>query len=129
MVGRCLSKDMIAAGKKLIRELDRNELPVCAAAWLCDEELAAWKLVLSLSEGKPISNLEAYQRIQSILLADSSNEPRLELDNVKVISPTSSLSHAFKKVSGEMVTEPGTRFAGPVKNGPYVEDAFIYRLP
>ena len=129
MVGRCLSKDMIAAGKRLIRELDRKELPVCAAAWVYDEELSRWNLVLSLSEENPISNLEAYQRIQSILFDDSPNEPWLDLDHVKVVSPGSALSRAFKKVSGEMADGPGTMFAGPIKNGPYVENAYVYRLP
>ena len=128
LVGRCLSKDMIAAGKRLIQELDRKELPVCAAAWVYDEELARWRLVLSLSEENPISNLDAYQRIQSILLNQGSDEPWLALDHVKVVSPGSLLSRALKKVSGEIITEPGAMFSGRIKDGPYVEDAYIYSL-
>jgi hypothetical protein len=121
-----LSKEMIAAGEGLVRELDRRQWPVEDALWLYDEERNRWELVVASPRVDADGSLRSYELIRDSLQQVPEASDVMSYFDVAVRSPNDRLIEAIGR---ERNTGPGIhrrRFRGAV-GGQYVDDALVYR--
>ena len=124
-MGKALLVDRtIDAGRKLLEELDRRNLNVCAALWYYDPESDTWQLIIASSRVEEEGPKAVYTTIQDTL----KKLPDLDISLLDV----SAVSHkdTLIKLVGSAVHLEGTggvEFVGNTINGVFIEKAFIYR--
>jgi hypothetical protein len=121
-----LTPEQIEAGKRLLQELDDENVKVDGALWFLFEE-NFWKLMLALPTVEKDGPKAAYRKIQAALekLKDS---PRIDLKDVALVKPGAPLLGLLRAT---IPTEPGIsgiRFSNNVIDGRLIPDAYIYRL-
>lgn len=130
VVRGCIDKEQIDVGAQMLAKLaEEDGLPVHSAAWVYQVESANWRLYVSVPEGRTTRRDEANRKIFNILYGMFQEDPDMGLQYFTVIEPDDPLAVQFRRVSDRIVRRQVVRHSGPVKNGPYVEDAYVYRLP
>lgn len=129
VVKNCLSDLLIRAGQELLRSLSEGGLDTYSAAWFFSSENEDWRLLVALKNLDGSGRRGAYDAIYHLLKKNPDIESTIGFYDVFVILDSDPLAQAFAKVGKGLQDGPGRTYAGPVKNGPYVEDAFVYRLP
>ena len=129
LVKPCLSEKMIEAGKRVIIEMTENGFPPYSAAWVFSIERARWLLVLALENEGGASEREAYEVFYRFVKNNPDIKSKIGFFGISFTSKADAQAPTFRKIAGTLASDEGTTFAGPIKNGPYVEDAYIYRLP
>ena len=124
MVTKILVERDIEAGRSLVEELDRQQVPVSAAMWLYDDGDERYRLTIATSiyDSGP---LEAYGTVRRVLdRLDAETRP--SLPDVNIVSPNDPIVQAIHKTVKTGPGIGGIRFSGSTINGIYVEDAWIY---
>ena len=129
LVKPCLSERVIEAGREVLIELTENGFSPYSAAWVFSLERSRWLLVLALENEDGSGDKEAYRVFYDFAKNNPDIESKVGFFGISFTNKRDVLAQAFRKIGGTLVNGTGTSFAGPVKNGPYVEDSYIYRLP
>ena len=129
LVRPCLSEKMVEAGRKVIIEMTENGFPPYSAAWVFSLERARWLLVLALENEDRTGDREAYESFYHFVKNNPEIKSKIGFFGISFTSKADAQARTFRKIAGTLASGEGTTFAGPVKNGPYVEDAYVYRLP
>jgi hypothetical protein len=121
----------IEAGEVLVQKLDDARFPLKAAFWIYLPEPADWRLVLASPIAESPGRLEAYRRVQQLLLTLES-EPAfrrqpIALREITVVEPNSDLAEAISTFVNTGPGISGVRLSRSVINGIFIEDAYIYR--
>lgn len=127
MVETTLSKDLIDAGKVLVRELDKAGLRPHAVFWLYFPDIQAWKLVIAELKVGPKGPKGVYRKIQRILSKLPEEAGVLSLDDVALAKPDAPLVVLLRRVVRTGPGISGIRFKRNVIDGTLIEDAYIYR--
>jgi hypothetical protein len=126
LVRNTLTKEMLEAGKGLIRDLDKAKFMVNTAMWLFFPESDTWKLIIVSPEVKKIGPTKVYEKIGNVI-SKMSSERRIALKDISVMRYDdpfiSSIRSRIK--TGKKVAEISI-VSTPV-NSHYIEDGLIYR--
>ena len=125
MVAKILVERDIEAGKLLVAELVRSNVPISAALWLYEAEDDRYQLVIA-SELYKTGPLETLEKIQEALLR-LADEKRVELTDIKVVSPENPIVQAVRRTIKTGPGAGGIRFSRNTINGVYIQDAWIYK--
>ena len=128
LVKPCLSEKMIEAGRKVVIELAENGFPPYSAAWVFSLERARWLLVLALENEGGAGDREAYEAFYHYVKNNPDIKSKIGFFGISFTSKEDAQARTFRQIAGNLASGTGRTFAGPVKNGPYVEDAYIYSL-
>ena len=128
LVKPCLSEKMIEAGRKVVIELTENGFPPYSAAWVFSLERTKWLLVLALENEDGAGEREAYEVFYDFVKNNPDIESKIGFFGISFVNRRDAQAQAFRKIAGTLVNAEGKTFAGPVKNGPRVEDSYIYRI-
>jgi hypothetical protein len=119
----------ITSGKKILDILDKARFKVIVAFWLYTSEFEAWRLYIA----SPVVDAEgitrAYLRLLSALR--SSDDPDLASRvTITLLSPKDPLIRAFRHTFARAAeVKDGVRLSSQViKDGVYVEQAYLYRV-
>lgn len=121
----------IDAGKQLLDQLVREEVPVAAAAWLKEADSGLWYLyVVTPLVGKDGATMEAYRQVLRVLRA-SPQPSWIDSMEIKAIGPTHPLARELLDVSGRF---PGTnggpmRWRGPTLDHLGIDANYPYAIP
>ena len=129
VVKSCLSDHMINAGRKLVNALSENGFDTYSAAWLFSSENEDWRLLVALKNLDGSGRRGAYDAIYHLLKKNPDIEPTIGFYDVFVVVDSDPLAQAFDRIAKGLKDGPGRMYVGPVKNGPYMDDSYIYRLP
>ena len=127
MVKHDLNKDMIDAGKVLIKKLIDQDHQLTAALWFYFSDTNIWRLILASQIVKAKGPRAMYEKVQSVIRASSDEFPSLELSNITVVSPDDNIITQFESVL-LMAGFSGTRISNDTISGRVIEDAFIYNI-
>jgi len=128
MVETALTKDLIEAGKVLVRELDKTQLEPDAAFWFYFPDIQAWKLVIAEIKVGPRGPKEVYSQIQRILRKLPKDVAVLSLDDIALARPDAAIVALLRKAVRTGPGISGIRFKRNVIDGMLIEDAYIYRV-
>ena len=125
MVTKILVERDIDAGRALIEELDRQQIPVSAALWLYDDGDERYRLTIATSiyDSGPLNAYGAVRRV----LDGLAPKTHVSLSDINVVSPNEPIVKAIQKTVKTGPGIGGVRFARNTINGIYIEDAWIYR--
>lgn len=130
VVKACLDRDQIDIGAQVLAKLaEEDGLPVQSAAWVFLAEAARWRLYFAVPGGRTARYEEAQRKIFDILYGIFQEDPDGGLQHFSVIEPDDPMAVEFRKVSDRIVKRQGVRHSGPCGRGPFLDDAYIYRLP
>lgn len=137
MVKEPLRKEMIEAGKALIKRLANSNVNLSSAFWFYSPETNEWQLVLAFPQVDTDGPKKAYESIQSVLYPPLGSSPQREdehrvsplyLQDITVLSPNHPLVRSLKSaISTEMESE-GIQFTRSRIGDVFVEDTYIYRV-
>lgn len=127
MVTKILVDHDIEAGRLLITELDRAQVPVAAAFWLYQTEDDRYQLVIA-TELYDVGPLDAY-RIVHDALDRIPDVNRLALTDLNVVSVSNPIAQAIRalKMRKTESNGKGVRITRSTVGGVYFEDAWVYR--
>ncbi|MEX2125342.1 MAG: hypothetical protein WD795_15725 [Woeseia sp.] len=121
-----LNKQLIDAGAKLVRSLDKKGLSPDAAFWLYSSDNKAWRLFLVEAKLGEVGPKGVYR--QKVIKELPEESQVLSLSDIGLLRSDAPfvqrLRTAFRK--GRNVS--GTRLMNNVVNGKLIEDAYIYRI-
>ncbi len=83
-----LTEKMIAAGRRLLRELDRSGFQACAAFWFLQDEPRMWQFIVAsplVSEEGPLKSVE---RIDRVLQSLGPEEEIIPFENISAREPS-----------------------------------------
>ncbi len=120
MVKRKLVEALLSDGAKLLRELDRHQVPVRSMMWVLLPEQEYWRLIIVSPLVVDGSTREAYQAIDEVWRAQTF--AGLEMFDISVVSPDSRDFARYRSI----VTH-SSRLAKAAEWVEY-EDAVVYRL-
>ena len=118
-----LVKQMIDDGDRLIKGLLSKGIPVRAALWFNDPDMAAWKLFIITPVASQPGPLEAYMQIQPVW---SKFALSFGLDDIVVMGPDST---RFKQFQRQIEGASRVSLLDPrgAKRNIAFDDAYIYR--
>lgn len=117
----------IKEGEKLIRTLDRADIPVEAALWFYMAESERWRLLIATRLVDERGPREAYAVIRRAL-EQLPSRPEIRLPQISVVSPEDDLIQLLRAAIKTGPGIGGIRFTGNVINGVFIDDAYIYRM-
>jgi hypothetical protein len=128
LVKESISTEMIAAGERLARHLNKSDLPIDALLWFYSPEDNSWRFVVASPEVRNRGPKSVYQEIRKIVSNLPAEEQMVPLDKIFVIDSHEPLIKLLRSavVTGDGIA--GIRFSRNVINGVLIEDAFIYKL-
>lgn len=126
MVIATLDDKLIEGGKKLISQLDKDNVKVDAALWYLSNDTQNWKLLISLPEVINNGPKAAYHVLQETL-SKVSDLP-FSLDDSAVAKPNSSILKLLRHAISTDNISGGIRFSNNTIDGQLIPDAYIYRL-
>lgn len=130
VVKACLNQDQIDIGAQTLAKLaEEDGLPVHSAAWVYKLDFASWRLYLAVPEGRTTRYEEAKRKIFDILYGFFQEDPDIGFQHFTVIEPDDPMAVQFRQVSDRIAKRQGVRYSGPCGRGPFLDDAYIYRLP
>lgn len=127
VVKEALTPEMIALGKGLTLQLDKEQHPPSASLWLYRPDVAEWRLLMSLPDLPQTGPLDGYRRIQEAIKNQGDHLP-IALASIELVEPNHPLLLLLRKAIRTGPGMSGIRFSRSVVDGVYVEDAYIYRL-
>ncbi len=119
---------MIAAGRDLINRLDKVHFTIDAFLWIYNGELDVWRLLIATPEVKRLGPIQAYKKIQSIVLKTSADNEVISLSNISVVDSNYPLISVLRKFVKIGPATGGVRLSRNTINGFFIEDAYIYRI-
>lgn len=122
-----LSKEMIAAGEELMRQLEQLRLDIDAALWLYDPENNSWKFMVASPEVKTKGPKKVYKQVQSALSRMVGSRDDFSLKDVTVRDSKDSFIQLLRSGLRTVDDTPIRLYDGVIKGVP-VGDAYIYRL-
>lgn len=126
MVKPTLVGGEISDGELLLKEFDRQGIPVEAAYWLYTEEWDGYRLVLASSlvdqEGIKNAHLKVLPVVRSFKRPFS-----IRPDDVSLVSPKNKTVQHLRQAVGTGGQIAGIRFSRNTVFGEYIEDAYVYR--
>ena len=128
VVRGCISREMISLGASVLAQLAEESMPVYAAAWVYAPAPDSWRLVVAVPDGESIRHKEAHEQVFNVMYGKWKDTPGSEFHDFSVVDTDNPLAAAFRDVAARLPGDPGVRFSGRVLGGPYLEDAYIYRL-
>ena len=128
MVDKTLTREMIAAGKRLLEVLDEEGINPAAALWLYYPEYERWKLLIAEYEVGSTGPMNLYRQIREVLEARRDELPDLQLFDVVLVKPDEPLLRLLRQAIGTDTRVSGIRFKNNVVNGTVIEDTYVYRL-
>lgn len=128
MVESTLTKDVIDAGKALVRELDNAGLTPDAAFWFYFPDIQAWKLVIAEIKVGLSGPKEVYRQIKHVLGKRPENLTLLSLDDITLAKPDAPIVGLLRRLvqTGSGISD--IRLKRNVIDGTLIEDAYVYRL-
>jgi hypothetical protein len=127
VVANTLTEAMIEGGKRLLMELDAENVHADGAFWYYFDDQKFWKLMLALPGLEKHGPKAAYKKVQSAI-ERMPGEHALSLEDVAILKPTSPLYGLLRVAIRTGPGISGVRFSENVVNGHLITDAFIYRL-
>ena len=128
MVDKTLTREMIAAGKRLLEVLDEEGINPAAALWFYYPEYERWKLLIAEYEVGSTGPMNLYRQIREVLEAKRDELPDLQLFDVVLVKPDEPLLRLLRQAIGTDTSVSGIRFKNNVVNGTVIEDTYLYRL-
>ena len=128
MVDKTLTREMIAAGKRLLEVLDEEGINPAAALWFYYPEYERWKLLIAEYEVGSTGPMNLYRQIREVLEARRDELPDLQLFDVVLVKPDEPLLRLLRQAIGTDTRVSGIRFKNNVVNGTVIEDTYVYRL-
>jgi hypothetical protein len=129
-----LTRDMIEAGERLLRALDKRGWPVEAALWYqpVGEGPAGepWVLMLASRSVAEAGPKEAYRHVLQALRHEGQGAARrLQLEHIVVVKP---IHGVIERLARVVRTGPrdvaGQRLSSNAVGGTIVGDAYVYRM-
>lgn len=122
------SKEMCAAGGRLIKRLQETDAEVASAFWLFDANENFWALYII----SPLVAAEGprayYKRIDDIINQAGPDEETLSLHDIRVWSTSHPLAKALGKSQLNQATHGNTRIGRNYIEGVYVADMYLYSM-
>jgi len=128
MVDKTLTKEMIAAGKRLLEVLDEERVNPAASLWFYYPEYERWKQLIAESELGNRGPMILHRQIREVLEARKDELPDLQLFDVVLVKPDEPLLRLLRKAIRPRTGVSGIRFRNNVVNGTVIEDTYVYRL-
>ncbi len=127
MVTRILVEEDIQGGRRLLEELDRQEINVSAALWFYVADDEQWCLLLASNIVDSEGPLAAYERIQETL-TKLGEDFRPSFGDISVVSPSDGRIQSLRTAVKTGPEIAAIRFSRNAVNNMYIEDALIYRM-
>jgi hypothetical protein len=130
LVKEALTKEKIAAGKELLKKLERSPLNVKVALWLYDLNRESWKLLLSPAGYEENSIIKMYEIVRDCLLTLSSKSiTEIELNDILITNSRDEHINALLSfVKQSEVILGNNRLGKTMINGVYFEDGYLYKV-
>ena len=128
VVREVLSEQMIDAGAKLVERLDQSEANVQAALWLFLPEEKTWKMMIISSLVKTDGPRSVYKRILEANKKADESESIISLNDVGVADTSIPLISLLRSTISTGSGIAGIRLSKNTIHGPFIEDAYIYRI-
>lgn len=128
MVDKTLTKEMIAAGKRLLEILDEERINPAAALWFYYPEYERWKLLIAEYEVGSTGSMDLYRQIREVLETRKDELSDLQLFDVVLVKPDEPLLRLLRKATKTSAGVSGMRLRNNVVNGTVIEDSYVYRL-
>lgn len=125
MVAAPLVEASIDAGRRLVVELDSEQVDIEAAFWSFRPESSQWRLVLASPLVDAVGPMETYKQLQRII---SEHGLEIELRDISVVSTRDELVNLLRMAIQTGPGLSGIRFTGNAINGTFIDDAYIYRM-
>ena len=122
-----LARDLIEAGRTLIRKLDSRSVRFDVAFWLMDPENGSWRLHLGASSVRETGSLALYEKVDTIL-TEMGFGVRFWIGMVTIEDLRSKLVQALISTLGSAESVDGTRLDYATVNGVRVPPCVLYRL-
>jgi hypothetical protein len=109
MVKESLVDFLEGAGKRLLADLDAQNMGITAAFWMYQEEAQEWRLILATPLIEKDGPISAYLKVREIIEAGAEGareNERLFLRDVALISPNSNLFKEMYRVYGTITDGP-----------------------
>ena len=127
MDSMALVEEQIKAGQKLVERLNREHIPVSAAAWIKASEGSQWYLYLVTPlVGEDRATKPAYRRVSPVIRQVQAEGFWIDPFEVKVIGPTAVTGEAIAEVQRRHPGGLGIRYAGATLGELSIEGAYIY---
>ena len=111
-----LARDLIEAGRTLIRKLDSRSVRFDVAFWLMDPENGSWRLHLGASSVRETGSLALYEKVDTIL-TEMGFGVRFWIGMVTIEDLRSKLVQALISKLGSAESVDGTRLDYATVNG------------
>jgi len=123
-----LATEYVEGGARLLKAMDQAEFDVCAALWLYNSEISAWRLIVATPKLEQLGPRAIYLQIQS-MLAELEPSCNIELGDISVVNPESNLIKSLRagyKTSPDAIEK--TVLTNGSINSVFIEGAVIYRM-
>jgi hypothetical protein len=122
-----LVEEQIRAGQKLVERLNREDVPVLAAAWVNESESGRWYLYLVTPlVGDEGGTRPAYKRVLAVVRRLQAEGLWIDPLEVKVVSPTNPVGEAIAEAQPQQAGRGASRYGGASLGGLSVEGAYVY---
>ncbi len=122
-----LTNEMIVAGDRLIKYLDKALAKIKASFWLLFPE-KDWKLVLVSPLIKSLGPKEIYKRIQNYENQADPDEEIIPITNIWIMTEDNEIAHSLNYFVKTHDNISNIRLSKNVLNGHFIEDLYIYRV-
>ena len=124
LVRQILSRELIVAGKDIIKNLDKAGLKITAALWNYLPETQTWRLLIASPQVGEVGPKKVYQKIRSVLKKTPSAEGCITLSDISVVEHDNPI---ISLLSGRLKTREFT--SGVTVSSPlgFIDNAIVYR--
>ncbi len=122
-----LTDEMIAAGDRLIKYLDKALAKIKASFWLLFPD-KDWKLVLVSPLIKSLGPREIYKKIQNYENQTDQDEKIIPITNVWIMTEDNEIAHSLNDFVKAHDNISNIRLSKNVLNGHFIEDLYIYHI-